>query len=254
MQQNGHNSAAHHTRATFLRFSAPFAACEQASCTLSHLFASASHSLIQPCMAPLPPLVAAFLYVAFGTIASAVPALHSGATTFILGAVIAFITGSSTASSDILVASVTHWLTSSTAIASMLLIPPLIQMRLVALALPSPFILSVSASVVSRACNGIICTAPTCCCTTNTPSHLLSGAANFAASCAVLGAMLRAFSSDWSWQQSIAVAAALCAGNRRVHVPSASSSTQHPSHLQPFLLNFSIIPFQRVLDHSLPRL
>lgn len=111
-------------------------------------------------MAPLPLLVAAFLYVAFGTIASTVPALHSGATTFLLGVVIAFITASSTASGDMLVSSVSLWLTSSTGIVSMLLIPPLIHTRLMALASFSPVPLSVSSSVISRACTAIICTAP----------------------------------------------------------------------------------------------
>lgn len=90
------------------------------------------------------------------------------------------------------------------------------------------------------------------------PPHSRSGAANFAASCAALAAMLRAFSSDWSWQQSVAVAAALCAGNRHVNrtcfvapfniqMPHCASSSQtflypycppappsHPSIPSPF--------------------
>ncbi len=169
-------------------------------------------------MAPLPLLLAAFLYVAFGAVASAVPALHPGTTAFLLGVIIAYITNSSSSSADMLVASVTLWLTSSSGVTSMLLIPPLIHARLLALASPAARPLSVSTSVACRACSALTSTTHTrslnpCC----KEFHSSSGTANFAASCAALAAMLRSFNVDWSWQQSVAVAAALSAGNRQAH-------------------------------------
>jgi hypothetical protein len=101
-------------------------------------------------MAPLPPLVAAFLYVAFGYIASTIPALHAGATSFLLGVIIAFIAFSSSDTDDVLVSSVSRWLTSSAGIVSMLLIPPLIQARVNAVAPASSTLLPVSTPVSSR--------------------------------------------------------------------------------------------------------
>lgn len=111
-------------------------------------------------MAPLPLLLAAFLYVAFGAVASAVPALHPGTTAFLLGVVIAYITNSSSNNADMLVASVTLWLTSSSGVTSMLLIPPLIHTRLLALASPAAPPLSVSTSIACRACSALTSITP----------------------------------------------------------------------------------------------